>query len=285
MKLNSNGGIKLADDSNNNDFRISGNMILSVTIFVSALLLSGAIFMTGSGISGGLTSLNEELSGVGLGSGSGTQSGTAQIAPQPSAAPSPAPSPGGTAKMSELIKDAAGVEGSNDAEIVIVEYSDYQCPFCRSWFSASKSQLDKEYIETGKVQFAFKDFPLSFHPMAQTYAEASRCAGEQDKYWELHDKIFEEQGKFGSGTVSSITVDDIKSWATAFGLNAEQFNSCIDSGKYSQQVQANFNEGAQFGVSGTPSFFIGKRDGTGQLIVGAQPYGAFKQAIDSLLSG
>ena len=275
----------MADDSNSNDFRISSNMMLSVTIFVSALLLSGAIFMTGSGISSGLASMKESLSEVSLGSGSGTQSGTAQIAPQPSAAPSPSPSPGSTAKMSELIKDAAATLGSNDAQIVIVEYSDYQCPFCRAWFEDSKAQLDKEYIETGKVQLAYKDFPLSFHPMAQPYAEAARCAGEQDMYWEMHDKIFEEQGKFGSGTVSNITVDDIKSWATAFGLNAEQFNSCIDSGKYSPQVQANFNEGAQFGVSGTPSFFIGKRDSTGQLIVGAQPYNAFKQAIDSLLSG
>ena len=283
MELNNPGGIKLADDSNSNDFRINSNMVLSVTIFVSALLLSGAIFMTGSGISSGLASLKEELSGVSLGSGSGE----INVAPQPSTVPSPtpSPSPGSTVRMSELIDNAAASLGSNDAQIVIVEYSDYRCPFCRRWFEDAKAQLDKEYVETGKVQFAYKDFPLSFHPMAQTYAEAARCAGEQDKYWEMHDKIFEEQGKFGSGTVSNITEADVKGWATEMGMNAESFNSCLDSGNYADEVQANFNEGAQFGVSGTPSFFIGKKDGTGQLIVGAQPYSAFKQAIDALLSG
>lgn len=206
-------------------------------------------------------------------------------------APSPAPTPSrDSAEIKGLLDGEAASLGDPTAKIVVIEYSDYQCPFCRRWFNDVKSQLDKEYIETGKVQFIYKDFPLSFHPMAIPYAQAARCAGEQDssgnydKYWEYHDKIFEEQQKFGSGTISNLTVDDIKQWAEELGLDTTQFNSCLDSGKYANDVQANFSEGQGVGVSGTPSFIIGKRDGTGQLIVGAQPYSVFKSTIDALLN-
>ena len=99
----------------------------------------------------------------------------------------------------------------------------------------------------------------------------------------MHRVKLEEKNKYGQGTISNLTKDDIKAWATELGLNAAEFNSCFDSGKYSSAVQANFSEGSQLGVSGTPSFFIGTSNGTGQKIVGAQPYSVFKQAIDALL--
>ena len=119
--------------------------------------------------------------------------------------------------------------------------------------------------------------------MAQPYAEAARCAGDQGKYWEFHDKIFVEQDKFGQGTISNITKDDVKKWALDLGLSATEFNSCLDTGKYNSVVQSNISDGSAAGVGGTPSFLIGKRGGTGQLLVGAQPYTSFKAAIDSLL--
>ena len=100
----------------------------------------------------------------------------------------------------------------------------------------------------------------------------------------MHDKIFEEQNKFGQGTISNLAQEDIKNWASDLGLDSGTFNSCLDSGKYAQDIQANFVEGQQVGVSGTPSFVIGKRDGTGQLIVGAQPYSVFKSAIEANLN-
>ncbi len=259
-------------------------MLLPASVLVASIIFSATLFLVAGDISNGLSGLSTAVSGIEVtnapNSGSG---GTAVAAPQPSPSPSPQPS-GGSAEIKALLDGAAGKQGSDEAEIVIIEYSDYQCPFCRSWYSESKSQLDKEYIETGKVQFIYKDFPLSFHPMAQTYAEAARCAGDQEKYWEMHDKIFDEQNKFGQGTISNITQENIKSWATELGMNAATFNSCLDSGKYAQAIQSNFAEGQQVGVSGTPSFIIGKRNGSGQLIVGAQPYSVFKSAIEANLN-
>lgn len=261
----------------------TGELYLPASILFAAIILSVGIFAAGSGIGNGLSGLSKTISGIQIVGGTPTQDsgngGSVAAAPQPS--PQPAQQ---TKEIKALLQGAAAVEGKDGAPIVIIEYSDYQCPFCRKWFNDSKAQLDKDYIGTGKVQFVYKDFPLSFHPMAPTYAEAARCSGDQGKYWEMHDKIFNEQNKKGEGTVFDYTKDDVKKWAQDLGLNASQFNSCLDTGKYTSATQANETEGVGVGVSGTPSFVIGKRDGTGQLIVGAQPYSVFKSAIDSLLT-
>lgn len=254
---------------------------LPVSILLATIILSATIMVSSSGISANLGALSKSISGIQVNSapsqGAGN-AGSAAVAPQP--APEP---PQQTKEIKGLLQGPAATSGKPDAPIVIIEYSDYQCPFCRSWFNNSKPQLDKEYIETGKVQFIYKDFPLSFHPMATVYAEAARCSGDQGKYWEFHDKIFNEQSKFGQGTISNLAKDDVKKWAQELNLNSSEFNSCLDSGKYTSAVQANFNEGTSIGVSGTPSFVIGQAGGTGQLIVGAQPYSVFKSAVDSLL--
>ncbi|PIN85123.1 MAG: disulfide bond formation protein DsbA [Candidatus Diapherotrites archaeon CG11_big_fil_rev_8_21_14_0_20_37_9] len=253
---------------------------LPASIIVATLILSATLFIAAGDISTGLTALSSSVNNIKITGDSGSSGGTIVAAPNPS----PSPQPSDTTEIKALFEGVAAKEGSDDAEIVIIEYSDYQCPFCRSWYNQSKSQLNEEYIDTGKVQFIYKDFPLNFHPMAQPYAEAARCAGGQGKYWEMHDKIFDEQSKFGQGTISNLTQEDIKTWASDLGLDTGEFNSCLDSGKYTQEIQANLSEGQQVGVSGTPSFIIGKRDGTGQLIVGAQPYATFKSAIEALLN-
>ena len=118
--------------------------------------------------------------------------------------------------------------------------------------------------------------------MAPKTAEASQCAKEQGKYWEMHDKMFEEQNVLDGGTVRTTiqyTVDDLKTWASELGLNADAFNSCLDSGRYIQEVQKDFSDGAAAGVEGTPSFFV-----NGRKLVGAQPFAAFKQLIDAELA-
>jgi protein-disulfide isomerase len=264
---------------NNNHIK---NNLLPISLVVSVIIFSGAVLAAGGTIGESLSQLTmaiEEnqitISPGGAGSGA--------LAPSPNTVPqAPAPTKGGI-EISGLLEGASATLGDPNAEVVIVEYSDYQCPFCRKFFNDTKSQLDNEYIETGKVFFIYKDFPLNFHPMAQSYAEAARCAGDQGKYWEMHDTIFEEQNKFGSGTISNLTESDVKNWAEKIGIDTAEFDSCLDSGKYSQAVSANFSEGSQIGVSGTPSFVVGKANGTGRLIVGAQPYGVFKTAIDGLL--
>ncbi|MEK7172486.1 MAG: thioredoxin domain-containing protein [Patescibacteria group bacterium] len=159
------------------------------------------------------------------------------------------------------------IRGNPNASITLVEFSDFQCPFCESQYQTLKQLLD-EYPQ--KIRLVYRHFPLGFHQFAQKAAEASECADEQGKFWEYHDKLFQNQNDYN--------VANFKKWAAGLSLKTEQFNSCLDSGKYTSKVQADAQEGAQKGVNGTPATFI-----NGQLISGALPYATFKEAIDSLL--
>lgn len=175
------------------------------------------------------------------------------------------------------LKDARTM-GKKNAPVTIIEFSDFQCPFCRKYWRESYPQIKKEYVDTGKVFYAYRHLPLGFHPFAQPAAEAAECAADQNKFWELHDKIFEEQDKLGQGTVQPAT-DDLKKWAQELGLDMNKFNECVSSGKYTKKVQDDLADAAKYGATGTPTFFI-----NGQIVVGAQPYASFKQAIDAELS-
>lgn len=167
--------------------------------------------------------------------------------------------------------------GNEKAKVTIVEFSDFQCPFCRSFWSGAFQQIKKEYIDTGKVKFVFRDYPLSFHSASQASAEAAECADDQGKYWEMHDKIFGEQAKQGTGTIT-YGVAELKKWASQIGLDSAKFNQCLDSGKYKSEVEKDLADGSAYGVSGTPAFYI-----NGKLITGAQPFSEFKSVIDSEL--
>ncbi|MFW9998168.1 MAG: DsbA family protein, partial [Candidatus Odinarchaeota archaeon] len=157
---------------------------------------------------------------------------------------------------------------------------DYQCPFCARYVQETLSQLEEDYIQTGKVRYVFKDFPLTqIHPQATKAASAARCAAEvggNDAYWGMHDRLFEGQGEW-SGEAGH--VDVFKGYAGELELDQAAFDECLDSGRHMAAVQADFQEGAGFGVSGTPAFFI-----NGQPLVGAQPYEAFVQVIEALLA-
>lgn len=179
----------------------------------------------------------------------------------------------------EVSIDDDPVLGDKDAPVTLIEFSDYQCPFCRTFWTDSFPQLKKEYIDTGKVKFVYRDFPLGFHPMAISYAMAASCAGEQDKYWEMHDMIFGEQAVFGTGTVSVFDDSDIKDWAIKLGLNQVKFNECFDSGKYKDEINNDIKDGSRAGVQGTPNFFI-----NGRRIPGAVPYNIFQDIIEEELA-
>lgn len=170
----------------------------------------------------------------------------------------------------EVSEDDDSVLGDPDAPVTIIEFSDYECPFCSRFYLNTLPQLKSEYIDTGKVKLIYRDFPLSFHPDAQKAAEAAECAGEQDKYYEMHDKIFENQ--------QAITITDLKKYAKEIGLNTNEFDECLDSGEMASEVQKDFQEGQQAGVQGTPTFFINDKP-----LVGAQPFEAFKQIIEGEL--
>jgi len=163
------------------------------------------------------------------------------------------------------------VLGDKDAPITIVEFSDYECPFCGRYFTQTYPQLKKDYVDSGKVKIVFRDYPLPFHQSAQKAGEASECADDQGKFWEMHDKLFNNQQALG--------VSDLKKYAGELGLDQKKFDECLDSGKHASEIQSDMNDGSSYGVSGTPSFFV-----NGNLLVGAQPYSEFKRLIDAELA-
>ena len=180
--------------------------------------------------------------------------------------------PSGAATGStELTLDGSYVFGDEDAPVTLYEFSDYQCPFCARFYSGALPEIKKNYIDTGKVKLVFKDFPLDFHPEATPAALAARCAGEQGKYFEFHDKLFENQQSLGSASY--------KQWARELGLEGDSFDDCLDTQKYLADVRKNLVEGQNAGIRGTPGFLV-----NGQLISGAQPYAVFAQAIDAALA-
>ncbi len=161
------------------------------------------------------------------------------------------------------------VKGDPNAPVTIVEWSDFECPFCARFYEQTLKQIDEKYIQTGKVKMVFRDFPLGFHRFAQKASEASECAGEQGKYWEMHDMLF-ENGVDGG-------VESYKQYAKELGLE-ESFNTCLDSGAMAQEVKQDMQDGTDIGVQGTPAFII-----NGYILTGAQPFKAFEQIIEAEL--
>ena len=190
---------------------------------------------------------------------------------EPEPEPTPTPEPTAPTVDMEALADDDTVKGDEDAPVLIVEFSDFQCPYCGKFYRDTLPLLKENYIDTGKVKIIHRDFPLGFHQNAQKAGEASECADDQGKFWEMHDKLYENY--------QELAVDNLKQYAVDLGLNAEEFNDCLDTGKYADEVKKDFVDGAAAGVSGTPSFFV-----NGQLLVGAQPYAAFQQAIDAALA-
>ena len=164
--------------------------------------------------------------------------------------------------------------GNKNAPITMIEFSDFQCPFCKRFREQTFDQLKAQYIDTGKVKFVYRDFPLhSIHPMAGKAAEAGECADDQGKFWEYHDKIFEGQSVWASSGVSVF-----KQYAQELGLDSKKFNDCLDSGKYKDEVEKDLGDATSSGGQGTPYFLVGN-----QPISGAQPFAAFQSAIESQL--
>jgi len=272
-------------------------LYLPASIIIVALLLSGTAFIVGGSLNESITALavateNSASQGVVIQDNEGNDD-TVVVAPDLVVPPE------ATLNMEALLDDDE-FEGSEDAPITIVEFSDFQCSFCARFYDQTLIQLRENYVDTGKVRIFFRDFPLSFHPEAAPAAEASECAADQGKFWEMHDKIFENQ--------ETMSGDNYKVWAAEIGLDTEQFNSCVDNGTHAAEVQADFSAGQAAGVSGTPSFiayFEGDEskleelqelaaqnprtftalkgsDGSliGMLIVGAQPYSVFEQVFN-----
>jgi protein-disulfide isomerase len=193
----------------------------------------------------------------------------------------------GTAQSSNvdvsLSLEGTPMMGDDKARIAIVEFSDYQCPFCAMHAIQALPQIVSQYVKTGKVRYFFKDFPIeAVHPQAFKEAEAARCAGEQGKYWEMHDRLLKNQ--------RPQVVNELPAHAVALGLDAPRFQRCLDSGTYAAQVRKDIREGMKYSIQGTPTFFVGTldREGVGMnavmMLYGAQQYPAFQKAFDRMLS-
>lgn len=159
-------------------------------------------------------------------------------------------------------------KGPATAPVTIIEFSDYECPFC-SRAEESVSQVLQTYGD--KVRLVYRQFPLDMHPNAQKAAEASLCAQDQGKFWELHKVLFENQ--------KALTVDDLKKHATTVGLEGKKFAECLDSGTKAAQVKKDLEDGQKVGVNGTPAFFV-----NGIFLNGAVPFADFKKVIDEELA-
>ena len=159
------------------------------------------------------------------------------------------------------------VRGDKNAKVTLIEYSDFECSFCGR-VQPTLEQILEEY--DGQVNLVFRHFPLSFHQNAQKAGEASECAADQGKFWEMHDIMFENS--------TALDVDSLKGYAKELGLNTSTFNSCLDGGQHEQKIKDGITDGSQYGVQGTPATFV-----NGTLVSGAQPYENFKAAIENAL--
>ncbi len=165
--------------------------------------------------------------------------------------------------------DPTRVKGDPNAPITIVEFSDFQCPFCKKSESTLHELLTKY---SGRVKLAYLDFPLrEIHPQAQSAAEAARCAGEQGKFWEYHDALYEEQSKLDGA--------ELLTHARALHLDEKSFQSCLNSGKFKSKIEADMEQGRKVGVAGTPGFFV-----NGVFLSGALPPADFEKIIDNQLA-
>jgi protein-disulfide isomerase len=239
-------------------------------------LLIVAAFLIGS-----LSAENKLLKG---GSTAGIQSETGNSAPI--AAPQTNNNQGETAIVGVSVDDDPTL-GDKNAPITLIEFSDYECPFCKSYFDQTLPRIKQKYVDTGKVKIVYRDLPLPFHdPMATKEAIAANCARDQrgdEGYFQYHDEIFTRTKSNGNGLSDS----DLEKISQDLGLDLSQFKACIEDERQSEEVKKDLSDARSVNASGTPTFFIGKSTENGVIqgerLVGAQPFSAFETVIEKYL--
>lgn len=253
---------------------------IRVNFFISipaAILIGSVIISLAILINGGVIRFKRSTSK--------TTSVAAQTPTQPAQqAPQTAPEEdSGPVKVSI---DDDPMMGDKNAKLTVIEFSDFECPFCKRSFNDVIPNLKKDYIDKGLVRFVYRDLPLSFHQNAHKEAQAAECARDQGgdtSFFKYHDEIFKRTISNGTG----LALDQLPVIATDLGLNVSQFQQCLDSGKYKDEVDKDTAYAEEVGANGTPTWFIGKTTGDGIIegtkIVGAQPMSSFQSTIDNLL--
>ncbi|MCI0557047.1 MAG: DsbA family protein [Nitrososphaera sp.] len=231
-------------------------MLIPVAIGVGVIIVASVISL-GAFSSTDLTSQNNDHTSAGPGA---TQS---------------------SLSVASLIQEGAYVKGDADAPVTLIEFADFQCPFCGRFARQTAPVIDEEYIDTGKVNMVFKHFPLRGADSISA-SIASQCAGEQGKFWDYHDTLYENQGQENSGWASKIR---LKGFAADMSLDTASFDSCLDSNRYSQLVQNDLQLARDLKLTGTPTFLIAYNDGSEpQALVGAQPADAFRKVLNDKLA-
>ncbi len=195
----------------------------------------------------------------------------------------PAPSAAAAPRADERVKVGLGTApsiGRSDAPVVMVEFTDYQCPFCQRFHMTAFNDLKREYIDTGKIRYVSRDLPLPMHPHAMSAANAARCAGEQnrEKFWEMRHRLIVNANQLGTDKYTALA-DELK-------LDRPAFQACLAGDKYKAQIEKDVTDAGLAGIGGTPSFVIGRVSGDGVdgvKVVGAQPFGVFDARLKELL--
>jgi protein-disulfide isomerase len=196
---------------------------------------------------------------------------------QPAAPPSPV-----TPESMEMSLTNVHAKGGAGAGLVLVEFSDFQCPFCGRHAKQTMPQIEREYVSTGKLLYVMRNLPLEqIHPDAFRAASAAECAGDQGKYWQMHEKLF--------GNQQALTAADLTRYAQETGVEPNAFRRCMDADSHGAKIRQDLKDALAAGVSSTPTFFLGFAEGGGKVkivrrVQGAHPYPVFKAAIDGLLA-
>jgi len=254
----------------------SGKLIMNKTwryvvgLAAAAALLGGALPVQAQGMtSEQATQILEELKAI------RKNLETRPIAPQ---AVAPAPQAPVSDKVSYAFVPGTYTMGKEDAPLVLVEYTDYQCPFCQRFHNDAFAQIKTNYIDTGKIRFVTRDFPLSFHENAMKGAVAARCSAEQGKFWDFRNTLIVN--------ASQLQADKINDYAKNASMDVAKFKACFESDKYKTAIDKDIAEGTVAGVTGTPAFVLGRvQNGKieGIRIVGAMPYAQFDAKIQDFL--
>jgi protein-disulfide isomerase len=182
------------------------------------------------------------------------------------------------ANVSVQVADTAGfrgyLKGSDSAPVEITEYADYQCPFCQTFATLQMPAIEERLIQTGRLRWRYRDFPLEQHPFARLAAHSSACADEQGKYWPQHERIYEGQSEWATARDPG---GIFRGYARSSGVDLDRYDACMTAAKYAGRVQASYDEGVRAGVSSTPTFLVG-----GRLYQGRFDSDGIKHLVDSL---
>ncbi|ABK77133.1 protein-disulfide isomerase [Cenarchaeum symbiosum A] len=221
------------------------------------------------------------LGGYALGGETAPASAQYQAAPAAPAAPVAAPPRPDAGQLVFASTDDDPVKGSPDAPLTVIEFSDFQCPFCNRFYQDTLPQLEREYIDTGKVNLVFRDMPLDIHPNALPAHMAAECADGQGAFWEYHDLLFDRAGQWGRLGPADL-IEQLGAYADELGVGSG-FDECMVMPDTVSEVRKDLAQGSGYGVTGTPTFFIGNDDVGYTKVSGAKPYESFRSIIESKL--